>query len=70
MPNETEKGAASGGARLPKGKKQMLVIMDQELIKELKMAALADDMKLSHAVEEATRDWLIKRKSRKGIAPK
>ena len=49
-----------------KGKKQMLVIMDQDLIKDVKMAALEDDMKMSHAVEQAVREWLSRRKSRKG----
>jgi hypothetical protein len=44
----------------------MLVIMDQDLIKDVKMAALEDDMKMSHAVEQAVREWLSRRKSRKG----
>jgi hypothetical protein len=44
----------------------MLVIMDQHLIKEAKMAALEDDRKMSHVVEEATREWLARRKTRKG----
>ncbi len=44
----------------------MLVIMDQNLIKEAKMAALEDDRKMSHVVEEATREWLARRKTRKG----
>jgi len=52
-------------ARAPNGKKQMLVIMDQDLIKRVKMAALQDDWKMSHAVEEAVREWLARRKTRK-----
>jgi hypothetical protein len=57
-------------ARAPNGKKQMLVIMDQDLIKHVKMAALQDDRKMSHAVEEAVREWLAKRKARKGTGSK
>jgi hypothetical protein len=43
----------------------MLVIMDQDVIKNVKMAALEDDVKMSHAVEEAVKEWLAKRRSRK-----
>ena len=70
MSTKPKKEATSGRPRAPVGKKQMLVIMDQKLIKEVKMAALEDDMKMSHAVEEAVTDWLAKRKARKGIASK
>jgi hypothetical protein len=63
MKNKRE--LASGRARAPAGKKQMLVIMDQDLILELKMAALQDGMKMSHVVEKAVREWLAKRKGRK-----
>lgn len=40
----------------------MLIIMDQDVIKSVKVAAVEDDMKMSHAVEMAVRDWLSKRK--------
>lgn len=66
MPTKDKKGAAEGRPRAPAGKKQMLVIMDQDLIKQVKMAALEDDLKMSHAVEEAVEEWLARRKSRKG----
>jgi hypothetical protein len=65
MPAKAKKKTASGGARLPAGKKQMLVIMDQDIIKEIKVAVAQDEIKLSHAVEEAVREWLVKRKERK-----
>ena len=67
MAANDEKNASTGRARAPKGKKQMLVIMDEDLIKDVKMAALQDDLKMSHAVEEAVRDWLAKRKTRKSL---
>ena len=65
MPTKPKKEAASGRPRAPEGKRQMLVLMDKQLIKDVKMAALEDDMKMSHAVEEAVTDWLAKRKLRK-----
>lgn len=58
-------GRSKGRARAPAGKKQALVIMDQDVIKAVKMAALEDDMPMSHAVEEAVREWLARRKARK-----
>jgi hypothetical protein len=36
----------------------MLVILDQDVIKSVKMAALEDDKPMSHVVEEAIREWL------------
>jgi hypothetical protein len=36
--------------------------MDQDVIKSVKVAAVEDDIRMSHAVEKAVRDWLIKRK--------
>jgi hypothetical protein len=44
----------------------MLVIMDQDIIRDIKVAAAEDEIKLSHAVEEAVREWLAKRRGRKG----
>jgi hypothetical protein len=48
--------------RAPAGKRQVLIIMDQEVAKSVKVAAVEDDIKMSHAVEEAVREWLMKRK--------
>lgn len=70
MPTKPTKDATSARPRAPAGKKQVLVIMDRGVIKEVKMAALDDDRKMSHVFEEAAREWLAKRKARKGIASK
>jgi hypothetical protein len=70
MPTKNKKETTAGRPRAPAGKRQMLVIMDQQVIKEAKMAALEDDRKMSHVVEEATREWLAKRKARKGTGLK
>ena len=62
MPSKPEKRRAKTRARAPEGKRQVLIIMDQDVIKSVKVAAVEDDMKMSHAVEMAVRDWLSKRK--------
>jgi hypothetical protein len=64
MSAEDRKVPAKGRPRAPKGKKQMLVILDQDVIKSVKMAALEDEVPMSHAVEEAIKEWLGKRKGR------
>jgi hypothetical protein len=62
MSSQPKKGPINTRARAPVGKRQVLIIMDQEVIKSVKVAAVEDDIKMSHAVEEAVRDWLSKRK--------
>jgi hypothetical protein len=52
--------------RAPKGKKQMLSILDEKVIKRVKMAALEDGMPMSHAVEQAIREWLARRNNGEG----
>jgi hypothetical protein len=64
MPSQKNKGNKSR-SRAPAGKRQVLIIMDQDVIKSVKVAAVEDDIKMSHAVEEAVRDWLIKGKREK-----
>lgn len=65
MATSRKKRSESGTSRLPAGKKQMLVILDQSLVKEIKFAAIEDEMKMSDVVAMATRDWLAKRKARR-----
>ena len=68
QPKKTKKTRVKARARAPEGKRQVLIIMDQEVIKSVKVAAVEDDIKMSHAVEEAVRDWLKKRKREKAMA--
>jgi hypothetical protein len=56
-------------ARAPAGKKQVLVIMDEAVVKSVKVAAVEDDIKMSHAVEAAVRDWLSKRQRERAARP-
>jgi hypothetical protein len=62
MPSQPNKKPVKDRARAPAGKRQVLIIMDQDVIKSVKVAAVEDDIKMSHAVEEAVREWLNKRK--------
>jgi len=64
MPAKTKSTAASGRSRAPAGKKQVLVIMDAELARQIKIAAAEDERKMSHLVEDAVRDWLDRRKGK------
>jgi hypothetical protein len=62
MPSQPKKRRVKIRARAPEGKRQVLILMDQDIIKSVKVAAVEDDIKMSHAVEKAVRDWLSKRK--------
>jgi hypothetical protein len=55
--------------RAPVGKKQVLVIMDESVVKSVKVAAVEDDIRMSHAVEAAVRDWLKKRERERATRP-
>jgi hypothetical protein len=68
MSSQPKKKPVKARARAPVGKKQVLIIMDQEVIKSIKVAAVEDDIKMSHAVEEAVRDWLSKRKQARAMS--
>lgn len=44
------------------GRKSLLVYMDAALIKELKKVAVDDDRNAYEIVEEATKEWLLRRR--------
>ncbi|MBY0382801.1 MAG: hypothetical protein K2W78_12890 [Xanthobacteraceae bacterium] len=71
MPEDADKKDASkhgarGRPRTVEGKKQMLVIVQEDVIKSMKIAAIEDGKPVSHVAELAMREWLAKRKGRKG----
>jgi hypothetical protein len=68
MSSQAKKRPVKARARAPVGKRQVLIIMDQEVIKSVKVAAVEDDIKMSHAVEKAVRDWLSKRKRARAMS--
>lgn len=48
----------------PDGRKSLLVYMDAALIKELKKIAVDNDRNAYEIVEEATQEWLSRRRKR------
>jgi hypothetical protein len=68
MPSQPKKRRVKTRARAPEGKRQVLILMHQDVIKSVKVAAVEDDIKMSHAVEKAVRDWLSKRKRAKAAS--
>lgn len=65
MPATDKKGQTKSRARAPAGKKQVLLIADADLIKQMKLAAVEDEKKMSHCFEKAARAWLVHRKATK-----
>lgn len=53
------------GPRAPAGKKPLMVILDEDLIKAAKIAAIEDGLKVSGIVQELLEKWLVGRKARK-----
>ena len=45
-------------------KRQFLLTMDPEIIKNIKLAAIEDDTSASEAMEEAAKQWLERRKKK------
>jgi hypothetical protein len=67
MTIRAKRARAPARPRAPLGKKQLLVIMDREVIKRAKLAAVEDEKKVSHVVEEAVQEWLSRRASHRAI---
>lgn len=65
MLSKPKKRRAKTRARAPEGKRQVLIIMNKDVVKLVKVAAVEDDIKMSHAVEEAVRDWWIKESAKR-----
>jgi hypothetical protein len=53
------------GPRAPVGKRPLMVILNEKLIEDAKIAAIQDKTKVSAVVEELLRGWLAGRKTRK-----
>lgn len=61
----TEKKTTLKGRKPPEGdKRQLLLSMDAEIIKSIKLAAVEDDTTASATMEEAAKQWLERRKSK------
>ena len=46
--------------RTPKGKRQMLSIIDENVIEAVKIAAIKKKVPMSHIVQQAIEDWLAR----------
>jgi hypothetical protein len=66
MPHAEERRQAPRRARVPLCNKQALLIDDFGMIKQVKLAAVEDDTKMSRICEEAACDWIATRGARKG----
>jgi hypothetical protein len=60
-----KKAKSRSGPRAPAGKKPLLVIIDEDLIEETKVAAIRDKRKVSGIVQELLEAWLVGRKARR-----
>jgi hypothetical protein len=63
--NVAEKPKNRSGPRAPAGKKPLMVIIDENLIKAGKIAAIEDGRNVSGIVQELLEGWLVGRKTRK-----
>ena len=64
FPAVTEKKASLKGRKPPEGdKRQFLLSIEAEVIKEIKVTALQTDTTASAIMEEAAKQWLERRKS-------
>jgi hypothetical protein len=59
-----EKYGVRGRPRTTEGKKQMLLMVPEDLIKLMKIAAIQDGETVSHVAVEAMKEWLAKRNSK------
>lgn len=55
--------AKEGHARMPKGKRQMLCILDEQVIEQIKIAAVRSNSRISHVVQQALEQWLERAKT-------
>lgn len=54
----------SGSKRLPEGKRQLLCILDEEVIERVKIAAVKSNARVSHVVEQALKQWLARQETK------
>jgi hypothetical protein len=59
------KEKSRSGPRAPAGKKPLMVIIDEDLIKAAKIAGIEDGRNVSGIVQELLEGWLARRRSGK-----
>jgi len=60
-----KKAKSRSGPRAPAGKRPLLVILDEQVIEDTKVAAVLEKRKVSGIVQELLEGWLAGRKSRR-----
>ena len=60
-----KKAKSRSGPRAPAGKRPLLVILDEQVVEDTKIAAILEKRKVSGIVEELLTGWLAERKTRK-----
>lgn len=60
-----KKAKSRSGPRAPAGKKPLMVILDEQVIEDTKVAAVIDKRKVSGIVQELLEEWLAGRKERR-----
>ena len=60
--SKAKKAKSRSGPRAPAGKRPLLVIIEEEVVEETKVAAVREKTKVSAIVEELLRAWLAGRK--------
>jgi hypothetical protein len=54
----TEGPKSRSGPRAPAGKRPLMVVMDEDVVKKAKIKAIEDDTNVSRVAEELLRGWL------------
>jgi hypothetical protein len=61
--SKAKKAKSRSGPRAPAGKRPLLVILDEQVVEDTKIAAVIDRRKVSAIVEELLKGWLASRKT-------
>ncbi len=57
---EVKKG---GSKRLPTGRRQLLCILDEDVVERIKIAAIRSNARVSHVVQYALKEWLARQEA-------
>jgi hypothetical protein len=63
--SKAKKAKSRSGPRAPAGKRPLLVIIDEQVVEDTKVAAILEKRKVSGIVEELLEGWLARRKERR-----
>ncbi len=63
--SKAKKAKSRSGPRAPAGKRPLLVILDEQVVEDTKVAAILEKRKVSGIVQELLQGWLTARKTRR-----